>query len=147
MTVTTGMQVRKPFWDFKHVVKMLNTWETTVIICDKLKRIDMHLYYDIYFDYKEIKELDCLQDKKFDEMDQKAWDEVSREPVWCLNGHCSSLHNGWAVHEKTPPFSKCLIYNFLLNQFLRSQMCTFTPYSPTQQWHVSHRKKYPFNAL
>ena len=51
---------------------MLNTWETTVIICDKLKRVDMHLYYDIYFDYKEIKELDCLQDKKFDEMDQKA---------------------------------------------------------------------------
>lgn len=35
---------------------MLKTGETTVTVCDKLKRIGMHPYEEIYFDYKEIKE-------------------------------------------------------------------------------------------
>lgn len=42
--LTTEMWVRGPFWDCKCVTKMLKTWETTVNICDKLKRIGMHPY-------------------------------------------------------------------------------------------------------
>ena len=60
MVVTTEIQVRGLFWDCKCVKEILKSRETTVNVRDKLKRIGMHPYEEIYFDYKEIKELKLL---------------------------------------------------------------------------------------